>query len=71
MSVQDRQNFPFIFNYISFLRPSAGNINFNHIGTALLEAIDHSVTANPFNPTFLKTQGDTFYGVYIYILEAI
>lgn len=41
--------------------PSAGNINFNHIGTALLEAIDHSVTANPFNPTFLKTQGDTFY----------
>lgn len=41
--------------------PSSGNINFTQIGLALLEAIDHSVTAHPFNSTFLKIQGDTFY----------
>ena len=41
---------------------SSGNIAFTQIGLALLEAIDHSVTVHPFNSTFLKIQGDTFYG---------
>ncbi|CAB3992343.1 Hypothetical predicted protein [Paramuricea clavata] len=41
--------------------PSASSIEFPQIGLAWLEVIDHSVTVHPFNPAFLKTQGDTFY----------
>jgi hypothetical protein len=45
---------------VGFFR--ASSIEFPQIGLAWLEVIDHSVTVHPFNPTFLKTQGDTFYG---------
>ena len=38
------------------------HIEFPQIGLALLEVIDHGVTIHPFNASFLKTQGDTFYG---------
>ena len=41
--------------------PSASSIEFPQIGLAWLEVVDHSVTVHPFNPNFLKTQGDTFY----------
>ncbi|XP_028392786.1 integrator complex subunit 8-like isoform X5 [Dendronephthya gigantea] len=41
--------------------PSSSSIEFPQIRQALLEVIDHSVAVHPFNPTFLKTQGDTFY----------
>ena len=51
----------FILKYLlHFFR--ASSIEFPQIGLAWLEVVDHSVTVHPFNPNFLKTQGDTFYG---------